>query len=145
MRISDFLSEKNVRFEAVMHPPAYCAGRRAKYLHTPGDEVAKAVVLRGPEGFLVVVVPATKHVTLGAFPGARLATAEEVAGVFADCEYGAVSPFGNLYGLPTYLDASFTPDMWITVEAGSHTDAVRLSASDFARLAGCERGAFAAG
>jgi Ala-tRNA(Pro) deacylase len=145
MRIPDFLSEQKVPFQAVMHAPAYSAGRRAKYLHTPGDAVAKAVLLRGPDGLLLVVVPAPRHVALGRFPGARLATAEEMAAVFADCEYGAVSPFGNLYGLPTFLDESFTPDMWITVEAGSLTDAVRLSASDFARLAGCQRGPFAAG
>ncbi|NBO91732.1 MAG: deacylase [Planctomycetia bacterium] len=145
MRVSDFLSEKNVRFEAVVHPPAYCAGRRAKYLHTPGNEVAKAILLKSPRGFLLVVVPATRSVDLTAFPGARLATTDEICSVFADCEYGAVSPFGNLYGLPTYLDEQFSPNMWITVEAGSHTDAVRLSASDFVRLAGCQRGRFAAG
>lgn len=143
MRIPDYLSEQKVPFQAVIHPPAYCAGRRAKFLHTPGGAVAKAVLLRREGGFALVVVPATRQVDLGRFAGARLATEEEIGRVFADCEYGAVSGFGSLYGLPTYLDESFTADMWITVEAGSHTDAVRLSASDFARLAGCERGAFA--
>ena len=105
--------------------------------------VAKAVLLHAPTGFLLVVVPATRHVDLDRFPAARLATEDEIAAVFRDCEYGAVSPFGNLYGLPTYLDEGFTPETWITVEAGSHSDAVRLSAGDFARLAGCERGQFA--
>lgn len=144
MRISDFLIENRVPFQAVMHPPAYSAGRRAKFLHTPGEAVAKAVLLRRGDGHVLVVVPSTRAVDLTAFPGARLATEGEIAAVFADCEYGAVSPFGNLYGLPTFLDESFSPEMWITVEAGSHTDAVRLSASDFARLAGCERGRYAA-
>ena len=44
MRISDFLSQQKVPFQQVMHAPAYSAGRRAKYLRTPGDEVAKAVI-----------------------------------------------------------------------------------------------------
>jgi Ala-tRNA(Pro) deacylase len=112
-------------------------------LHTPGDAVAKAVLLHRPGGYLLVVVPATRQVDLSRFPEARLATAEEIVAVFQDCEYGAVTSFGNLYGLPTYLDESFTRETWITVEAGTHTDAVRLSAEDFARLADCERGRFA--
>jgi Ala-tRNA(Pro) deacylase len=100
-------------------------------------------LLHQATGFLLVVVPATRHVDLGRFPGARLATADEIVEVFRDCEYGAVTSFGNLYGLPTYLDESFTHETWITVEAGTHTDAVRLSPNDFARLAHCERGQFA--
>ncbi|MFQ3650503.1 MAG: YbaK/EbsC family protein [Gemmataceae bacterium] len=143
MRVTDFLTQHQVPFQSLTHAPAYCAGRRAKFLHTPGDAVAKAVLLATPNGYVIVVVPATRHVDLGRFPGARLATPEEMVRVFTDCEYGAVTPFGNLYGLPTYLDESFTQDTWIVVEAGTHTDAVRLSARDFARLANCERGRFA--
>jgi len=143
MRVADYLTEQQVPFQSLTHAPAYCAHRRAKYLHTPGGAVAKAVLLATPTGFVLVVVPATRQVDLSRFPGARLANPDEIVRVFADCEYGAVSPFGNLYGLPTYLDESFTPEMWITVEAGTHTDAVRLSIQDFARLASCERGRFA--
>jgi Ala-tRNA(Pro) deacylase len=143
MRLADYLTEQRVAFQSLTHAPAYSAGRRAKYLHTPGDAVAKAVLLATSRGFVLVVVPATRQVDLRLFPEARLATAEEMVRVFGDCEYGAITPFGNLYGLPTYLDESFTQDTWITVEAGTHTDAVRLSARDFARLAGCERGRFA--
>lgn len=105
--------------------------------------MAKAVLLHIGGGSILVVVPSTRQVDLSRFPGARLATSEEIVRVFGDCEYGAITPFGNLYGLPTYLDESFTQDTWITVEAGTHTDAVRLSAKDFARLAQCERGRFA--
>jgi Ala-tRNA(Pro) deacylase len=73
----------------------------------------------------------------------RLATKQEVVVTFRDCEWGVVSPFGNLYGLPTLLDEGLEQEDWIVIEAGTHFDAVRLSPRDFARLAGCERGAFA--
>jgi Ala-tRNA(Pro) deacylase len=148
MRIADYLTEQRVPFESLPHPPAYCAQKRAKYLHVKGSEVAKAVLLAGPPGLFLAVLAATHQVDLGALEAhlggpVRLADEGEMVRVFRDCEWGALSPFGNLYGLPTLLDASLTPQMWIVVEAGSHMEAVRLSCRDFERLAGPVRLTFA--
>jgi len=38
----------------------------------------------------------------------RIATEAELEEVFADCEPGALPPFGRLYGLTTILDASLS-------------------------------------
>jgi Ala-tRNA(Pro) deacylase len=148
MRIADYLAEQHVPFESLPHPPAFSAQKLAKYLHVKGSEVAKAVLLHGPRGYFLAVLPATHYAELEVLAAnqggsVRLAGAEEVVQVFRDCEWGAVSPFGNLYGLPTLLDANMTPDMWIVVEAGSHVEAVRLSCRDFERIAGSVRVAFA--
>lgn len=148
MGIPDYLAEQNVQFEALPHPPAYSAQKLAKYLHVPGERVAKAVLLYGPANFFLAVLPATCQVDLNRLAEmrggpVRLATAEEVVVTFRDCEWGVVSPFGNLYGLPTLLDEGLEREDWIVIEAGTHFDAVRLSPRDYARLAGCERGAFA--
>ncbi|MBY0232571.1 MAG: YbaK/EbsC family protein [Gemmataceae bacterium] len=150
MTLTDYLAEQDVPFQAILHPPAYTASKLAKYLHVSGGDVAKAVLLRGPRGFFVAVLPATRQADLGKLAAAqggpvRLASTEEIVETFMDCEWGVVSPFGSLYGLPTLLDERIASRPWIVVEAGTHTDAVRLSARDFARLAGCERGDFAAG
>ena len=148
MRIAEFLAEQEIPFESLPHAPAFSAQKLAKYLHVKGSEVAKAILLNGPRGFFLAVLPATHQADLTLLAGhqggpVRLASAEEMVRVFRDCEWGSVSPFGNLYGLPTLLDASMTPDMWIVVKAGSHVEAVRLSCRDFERLAGSERLAFA--
>jgi Ala-tRNA(Pro) deacylase len=148
MRIADFLAEQQISFESLPHAPAFSAQKLAKYLHVKGGEVAKAVLLHGPQGFFLAVLPATHQADLAVLAAhqggeVRLAAGDEVTRVFRDCEWGAVSPFGNLYGLPTLLDAGITPDMWIVVVAGSHVEAVRLSCRDFERLAGSVRLAFA--
>lgn len=148
MGIPEYLTDERVPFERLAHPPAYCAQKLAKWLHVPGRRVAKAVLLYGPGGLFVAVLPATHQidmVRIAQMQGGpvRLASEAEMAATFLDCEWGAVSPFGNLYGLPTLLDDSIEANDWIVAEAGSHVDAVRLSARDFARLAGCRRGAFA--
>lgn len=139
MRIADFLAEQQVAFECVPHPPAFTAHRRAKYLHVPGKCVAKGVLLAGPRGLFLAVLPATHQVDGGrlatALGGAvRLATDREVAEVFCDCEWGAVPPFGSLYGLPTVLDEELRPDAGIVVEGHSHAEAVRLLCRDFERV-----------
>ena len=148
MGIPEYLADQHVAFETLPHAPAYSAQKLAKYLHVSGSRVAKAVLLRGPVGLFLAVLPATHHIDMPMLEDlqggpARLATTEEVAATFTDCEWGVVSPFGNLYGLPTLLDESIESSGWIIAEAGTHVDAVRLSARDFARLAGCERGSFA--
>jgi Ala-tRNA(Pro) deacylase len=64
----------------------------------------------------------------------RLATEDELKGLFPDCEVGAMPPFGILYGLPVYVDRSLTEDEQIIFEAGTHSEAIRMRYWDFAAL-----------
>ena len=64
----------------------------------------------------------------------RLADEAEFADTFADCDLGAMPPFGNLYGLPVYVDATLAEDETIYFQAGTHTDTMSLEYADFARL-----------
>ena len=139
MRIPDFLAEQEVAFESLLHAPAFTAQRRAKYLHVPGRRLAKGVLLAGPCDSFLAVLPATHRVDTEALAReldgpVRLATAREVAEVFRDCEWGAVPPFGSLYGLPTLLDEGLSPEEVIVFEGHSHMHAVRLLCRDFERL-----------
>jgi Ala-tRNA(Pro) deacylase len=150
MRIAEYLRERRVAFEHLPHPLAFTAQRRAKWLRVSGHLVAKAVLLHGPRGPLLAVLPATHQVDTYALARhlggpVRLATGEEVAQRFCDCEWGVVPPFGNLYGLPTLLDESVPPDSSLVLEAHTHVDAVRLSCRDFERLARPRRLPFARG
>ena len=56
---------------------------------------------------------------------------------------GTMPPFGNLYNVPTLVDKSLTDGDYIVFEAGTHTDAVKMSYADFARLAKPEEAEFA--
>ena len=148
MRVSAFLSEHHVPFETIVHPPAYSAQKRAKALHYPGRQVAKSVLLVGPHGKLLAVLPATHQLDterLSELLGApfRLADPSEVSEVFPDCEWGAVPPFGRLYGLPTIMDESLDPEDWIIFEGHTHAEAIRLRGRDFQILEQPRRLAFA--
>jgi Ala-tRNA(Pro) deacylase len=139
MRVPQFLNQQQVVFETIVHPPAFTAQKRAKYLHVSGKQVAKVVLLAGPEGYFLAVLPATLHVdtealakTLGG--PVRLASEQEIVKVFHDCEHGVVEPFGTLYGLPTILDESVAPDSCILFETHTHAEAIRINCRDYERL-----------
>lgn len=139
MRIAEYLQDQQVDFEKLLHPPAYSAQKRAKYLGVSGKQIAKAVLLRGPGGFFLAVLPGPKQVDTGALAAAldgpvAIATEEEIAQVFRDCEWGVVSPFGTLYGLRTVVDASLRPEDWLIFESNSHAEAVKVRCKDYERL-----------
>ena len=111
MSIRDFLQARSVRFEVLLHAPSHSAAHLAGSVHVPGRSVAKAVLVRAGDAFALAVLPATHRVDpdrlaeILRVSTLRIATEAEVEAVFADCEPGALPPFGRLYGLTTVLDA----------------------------------------
>jgi Ala-tRNA(Pro) deacylase len=139
MRIPLYLSDNRVPFDTLYHPPAFTAQKRAKYLRVPGRELAKSVLLAGPAGYYLAVLPATHQVdtdAVGRELGGRfrLASPAEIANVFRDCEWGALGPFGTLYGLTTLVDDSLEAETVMVFEAHVHGIAIRMRCRDFERL-----------
>jgi Ala-tRNA(Pro) deacylase len=64
----------------------------------------------------------------------ELASEQEFAEIFPDCQPGAEPPFGNLYGIETIVSDTLSEDEEISFNAGSHTECVRLSYRDFESL-----------
>jgi Ala-tRNA(Pro) deacylase len=139
MRVSEFLSAERVAFETLLHAPAYTAQHRAKYLGVSGNQVAKAVLLHSGEGYLLAVLPATKRIDTEALSSelgssVSLATGQEVAVVFRDCEWGVVGPFGKLYGIPSILDSSIAREQMMIFESDTHAQAIRIRCRDYESL-----------
>lgn len=148
MRISDYLIEQRIDFEWLPHAPAFSAQKRAKYLRLPGKQVAKSVLLAGPSGYVLAVLPSTHRIdteALGEQLGGplRLANGREIAEVFLDCEWGVVPPFGTCYGLSTLLDEAIDADALLVLETNTQFEAVRLRCRDFERLENPRRMRFA--
>ena len=63
-----------------------------------------------------------------------LAREEELAELFPGCELGAKPPFGNLFGLTTYVAEELTEDEDIAFNAGSTTEVIQMMYRDYKRL-----------
>ena len=139
-RVKEYLDQQHVPYQHIVHRTAYTAQEVAAEEHIPGKMMAKTVILRVDSRFAMAVLPATMRVDLAAwkaFLGAeevRLANELEFAGMFSDCDVGAMPPFGNLYGLPVYVEESLARDPEIVFNAGTHQDSIHLKYGDFARL-----------
>jgi Ala-tRNA(Pro) deacylase len=139
-RIKTYLEENKIHFTLMTHVPTYASTVTAQVLHVPGIELAKTVIIRSGADTFAVVLPASYHIDfekLAACIGKpfRLATEQEMAHVFPDCELGAMPPLVQLYGLRVYVDDSLAMDEEIVFNAGTHQDAIRMRFEDFKRLA----------
>jgi Ala-tRNA(Pro) deacylase len=139
-KLEEYLKNQQIPFSRSTHPVAFTAQEVAQAEHVSGRMIAKTVVLLADGAFLVAVLSADAVVdlqelrhTLGV-THLRLATEREIADLFPDCELGAMPPFGNLYGLPVYAEASLAQQSEIAFNAGTHRDVVHMKFTDFRRL-----------
>lgn len=138
--LAKFLDENKVRYVRISHSPAYTAQEIAASAHIPGREVAKTVMVKIEGKMQMVVTCASCQVDLGELKRAvgaqqvELASEDEFRGLFPECELGAMPPFGNLFDMQVFVTEELTEDDEIAFNAGSHTELVRMSYGDFARL-----------
>jgi len=130
------LKVKDIDHEILRHPRAASSSRVAQAAHVTGRCMAKAVVLKDDQGFVLAVLPATHQIltdVLNSTLHRRLGLASEtdLSGLFADCECGAVPPLGPDYGIPTVVDSALRDESDIYLEAGDHEELVHVSEKNF--------------
>ena len=139
-RLERYLRENQVPFDVQHHPRAVPAQEVAASEHVPGRMLAKTVMVLADGQLVMLALPAPYQVDLEkviALLGAeelRLAEEEEFGDTFPDCEVGAMPPFGNLYGVPVYVEEALAEDEQIVFRAGTHTDTMSVRYEDFERL-----------
>jgi Ala-tRNA(Pro) deacylase len=138
----EFLRSRRIWFEELLHPPASSATKHAHHMHVPGRMVAKTVLVKAGDRYLLTVLPSTSRIDLGllatmaGLPASevRLATAEELVAIFNDCEPGVVPPFGKLYDLDTILDLSLLDESDMVFVGNMRHEGLRMRASDYVAI-----------
>ena len=150
-RTKEFLDSQGVSYEVIQHTPAYTAQEVAAVTHISGAEVAKVVMVKLGDQYVMAVLPASRRLdlsalqeTLGGDVHPRLAGEKEFGTLFPDCELGAEPPLGNLYDLPVVVAQSLAEDEQIVFNAGNHREIIKMAYADFARLARPQVGVIAA-
>ena len=140
-KLKDLFDAAKVSYEVYNHPLAYTAQEIAQRQHFSGNDMAKVVILKVDDQLVMAVVTGNQKVHLPTVRASlsandvRLATEDEFVGRFPGCDIGAMPPFGDLFGMPTYVDPRVTEDEEIYFNAGNHVQTVRLRYKDYARLA----------
>ncbi len=140
MNVHEFLHQHKVEYQILHHAPTYDAQRLAQAVEETGYRVAKTVLLKSDADYLLAVVPATHVIDLADVQqllradSLELASEEELAKRFPDCETGAVPPFGSLYGVTTLVDESLSESEEIVFEGNTHDEAIRMRFVDYFEL-----------
>ncbi len=140
-RARQHLTALGISFQITEHRQAFTAQEMAAAEHTRGRRVAKAVMLLVDGRLVMAVLSAPDHVSLTkaktvlGSQDVRLATEAEFGATFPDCELGAAPPFGNLYGVQTYVDSNLLQADSVVLASGNHSHSLRMSLPDFVRAA----------
>ncbi|HEX9053885.1 MAG TPA: YbaK/EbsC family protein [Gemmatimonadales bacterium] len=139
-KLRDYLDAQQTKYVIITHSPAHTAQEIAAAAHISGKEMAKTVMMKVDGEMVMVVLPASMKVDLGRLLDATGATEVELAQekefehLFPGCDLGAMPPFGNLFGLRTFIAEELTEDEEIAFNAGSATELIKLAYEDYARL-----------
>ena len=142
MGVIEFLDKSKVKYKVTKHKAAFTAQEMAAEEHEPGKYVAKPVVVKADDKYVMCVLPACYNIDLKALKSqlkaksVKVAKEKELGEIFGDCELGAQPPFGNLYDLPTIMDKVLEQDDHIMFQGGTHEKSIRMSMDDYRKLVG---------
>ena len=139
-KLEKYLREQGVPYEVQNHPTAYTSQEVAASEHIPGSLLAKVVMVVADGKLVMLVLPADDRVYMGEVAHVlnahevRLAEEEEFAHAFPGCQVGAMAPFGNLFGIPVYVDPLLAADETFFFQAGTYTHTISMKYADYERL-----------
>ena len=137
MMARQFLEACHVTFRHEDHSRAVSAQRLAHEEHETGWRVAKPVMLKVGKDIVMAVIPAPLFVDLDKVKMAlgredvTLASEDEFADLFPDCELGAEPPIGTPYGLPVYVERAMRLDPYLVFRDGTHEGTLKVDTAEF--------------
>jgi Ala-tRNA(Pro) deacylase len=131
--------DQHANYDMMVHEPTPSSTRTAEMCHIPGDRLAKGVVLRWGDGYLLAVIPASHHIELPELQKQlgdpiALASENEIGELFRDCVRGAIPPIGDCSGLDVVVDDSIGDQPDIYMEGGDHETLIHMDRAQFAAL-----------
>ncbi len=137
--VQQYLNNNGIKYDSIKHQRTGSSSESARASLVPGENLAKGVVLRNQEGYLLTVLPSSQMADLNKVGGllhrpVALALEEEINALFPDCEDGAVPPIGAAYSMQTIVDESLDLVDDVYFEAGDHRTLIHLSGTQFHKL-----------
>ena len=137
--LQKYLAENGVAYETVHHTHTNSSMNSAYSAHIPGNLLAKSVILKDDNGYMMAVVPATEHVKTRKVNHALkrhfgIATEPELESLFTDCELGAIPAVAEPYSMEAVIDHKLDDCPDIYLEGGDHEELVHIKGAAYRRL-----------
>ena len=138
--LSQALERAGCEYDVLDHRRTETALDEAEAVGVPPEEVAKTVVLISDDCYVRAVLSASEQLDqhkvqqLLGDKHARLASEAELVLAYPMYELGAVPPFGVPAGDRVLFDRRLAQRDTVVLEAGSHSESLRLKTSDLLAL-----------
>ena len=137
--LQQYLDDRALPYDVITHKRTRSSSATARASSIPEHNLAKGVLVRRKDGYILAIVPAACQVRLDEIGNwlhepVGLAAEDELASVFTDCEPGSVPPVAAAYGLNCVMDDSLEGLNDIYFEGGDHRTLVHMTGRDFHRL-----------
>lgn len=138
-RIVEFLDANKVIYKKIEHKAVRTSQEASEVRGTKLEVGAKALIMVADKKPIMAVLPANLKADIKMLKkiiparDLRMATPEEVKQI-TGVEIGAVPPYGNLIGIPLYVDKKFEKNEEMTFNAGSHTVSIDMKYADFLKI-----------
>ena len=134
-KICRLFDEKNIQYEKFHHEPTRTSEDAARIRGVDLHTGAKALVVCGSKTkqHYICVIPADLRLNakkVRGIIGENISFAQDVAAV-TGCVPGSVPPLGSVVGLKTLCDARLAENEVINFNAGSLTDSIQMSYTDY--------------
>ena len=142
-KLIKFLEKNKVKYESIKHRTVYTAYDKAQTLRFSQKMVGKTLVLKinPPAGGMAIIsISANKNLDKNKFK--KIAKTKKVDFVseriiknkLKGVKVGVIPPFGNLWRLPTFIDAQLLTQSKIIVNGGDYNWSIKISPANLKKL-----------
>lgn len=138
-KIINFLEKSKVKYKILEHKTVYTAFDKSQTLKVSPKIVGKTLVLKIGKYLAIALISASKNLDLKKFEKlvdkeVDFASEKLIKNKIKGVKVGAVPPFGNLWGLQTFVDKSLFREKKIILNSGDWNYSIEISTKDLKKL-----------
>jgi Ala-tRNA(Pro) deacylase len=145
-----FLQKSNVKYNEIDHRIVYTAADKAATLKVKPNIIGKTLVLKVDNNFTLVLIPGNRNLDKNKFKKAAnewrkkigqksakkidFVSERLIKNKFKGVKLGALPPFGNLWGIPTFIDKSLFLNKQIFINSGNYQSSLKINPNILKKL-----------
>jgi Ala-tRNA(Pro) deacylase len=145
-KLSKFLVSHGVKYEEIKHRQVFTGLDKAATLGIKPNLVVKTLVLRSGKNLVMAVLAANRNLNRQKLSKkAKLKNLDFVSekvmkSRFKGFKVGALPPFGQLFKIPSFIDAGLLKEKVIYVSAGNYETSLKISPAALEKLGAAKAG-----
>ena len=139
LALQEYLDDRRISYDVTSHEKTVSSAATAQAVQVPADKIAKGVILKSDDLYVLAVLPASRRLDLRKARKAIgesvvLATEDEASMLFPDCDKGAVPAVGAAYNVASIVDERLDHRDEVYFEGGDHRSLVHVGGEQFDQL-----------